>query len=76
MHLNLLAVVSPCFMQQCFAVIAAFSYAAVFNLMKYVHRQAGDVTRCRVSGGLVIGLRTTSLRPLRRLFKLMSHVEE
>lgn len=38
-------------MQQCFAVIAAFSYAAVFDLMKNVNRQAGYVTECRVLGG-------------------------
>lgn len=45
-------------MQQHFAVIAPFSYAAVFDLMKNVNRQAGYVTQCRVSGGLVIGLKT------------------
>jgi len=36
-------------MQQCFAVIAVFSYAAVFDLMKNVNRQVGYVTECRVS---------------------------
>lgn len=45
-------------MQQHLSVIAAFSYAAVFDLMKNVNRQAGYVTECRVSGGLVIGLKT------------------
>lgn len=58
MYLNLLAVVSQRVMLQRFAVIAAFSYAAVFDLMKNVNRQAGYVSRCRVSGGLVIGLKT------------------
>lgn len=61
MRLNPLAAVSPYVMQQRFAVIAAFSYAAVFDLMKNVNRQAGYVTQCRVSrrrGGLVIGLKT------------------
>lgn len=67
-------------MQQRFAVIAAFSYAAVFDPMKNVNRQAGYVTQCRVSGGLVIGLKesrnesATSLRPA--VFKPMSHVGE
>lgn len=58
MYLNLLAVVSQRVMLLRFAVIAAFSYAAVFDLMKNVNRQAGYVSRCRVSGGLVIGLKT------------------
>lgn len=58
MNLNLLTAVSLCVMRQCFAVIAAFSYAAVFDLMKNVNRQAGYVTQCRVSGGSVIGLKT------------------
>lgn len=58
MNLNSLTVLSPPVMQQRFAVIAAFSYAAVFDLMKNVNRQAGYVTQCRVSGGLVIGLKT------------------
>lgn len=58
MILNSLTAVSPCVMRQCFAVIAAFSYAAAFDLMKNVNRQAGYVTQCRVSGGLVIGLKT------------------
>lgn len=80
--LNPLAVVSPCVMQQQrFAVIAAFSYAAVFDLMKYVNRQAGYVTQHRVSGGVSDCTKNrtqsvTSLRPMRRLFKLMSHVEK
>lgn len=48
-------------MQQCFTVKAAYSYAAAaaaFDLMKNVNRQAGYVTECRVSGRLVIGLKT------------------
>ena len=58
MKLNSLTVVSTYVMQQCFAVIAPFSYTAVFDLMKNVNRQAGYVTQCRVSGGLVMGLKT------------------
>lgn len=57
-NLNSLTVVSLCVMQQRFAVNAVFSYAAVFDLMKNVNRQAGYVTQCRVSGGFVIGLKT------------------
>lgn len=72
MNLNSPTVLSPCVMLQGFAVIAAFSYAAVFDLMKNVNRQAGYVTRCTVSGGFVIGLKTephgecdlTQLRPV------------
>lgn len=82
MNLNSLTVVSPCVMQQAFAVIAAFSYAALFDLMKNVNRQESYVTQCRMSGGLVIGLKTEphwvcdlTQTYMQRLFKLMSHVK-
>lgn len=42
MNLDPLAAVLPSALQQCFAVIAA--YAAAFDLMKNVNRQAGYVT--------------------------------
>lgn len=57
MNLNSLTVMSTCVMQQRVAIIAPFSYAAVFDLMKNVNRQAVYVTQCMVSGGLVIGLK-------------------
>lgn len=58
MNLNSLTAVPLSVMLQCFAVIAAFCYAAAFDLMKNVNSQAGYVTECRVSGRLVIGLKT------------------
>lgn len=67
-------------MQQRFAVIAAFSYAAVFDLMKNVNRQAGYVTQCMVSARLVIGLKTEPhwvcdlTRTCDVCLNLMSHV--
>lgn len=57
MDLNSLTVVLPRVMQQHLAVSAAPSYAAVFDLMKYVNRETAYVTQCRMSG-LVIGLKT------------------
>lgn len=35
-----------------------FLFTAAFDLMKNVNRQAGYVTQCRMSRGLVIGLKT------------------
>lgn len=67
-------------MQQRFAVIAAFSYVAVFDLMKNVNRQAGYVTQCMVSARLVIGLKTEPhwvcdlTRTCDVCLNLMSHV--
>lgn len=52
LNINSFTVVSTRVVQQCFAVIAAFSYAAAFDLMKNANRQAGYVTQCRVSGGV------------------------